>query len=288
MDPQLTSLVATLGLGVLGWWASLWWRDASLADRYWPWLVTCGVWLPLAAGNWLVADRSAPASGGSVLAIGPAGLLGLLWAARLGIHLSIRNWGRGEDRRYTRLRERHGRAFGWRSLWLVFLLQAALAWLVGAPLRVTPIGTGTKGLAILPGTAPAGAGTAWAVLLAHDGGLLLAAAGIVIEAVADLQLARFLAEPGNRGRVMEGGLWRYSRHPNYFGEACVWWGFGMASASVAPWTLVSPLLMTVLLLRVSGVTLLERDIGERRPGYAAYVARTPAFWPAPPRSTESR
>ena len=102
-------------------------------------------------------------------------------------------------------------------------------------------------------------------------------------------MARFKADPANRGRVMDRGLWRYTRHPNYFGEACVWWGFALmalAGAGVAgAWCLVSPLLMTVLLLKVSGVSLLEKDIGERRPAYRDYVARTPAFFPGRPRPT---
>ena len=113
-------------------------------------------------------------------------------------------------------------------------------------------------------------------------GAVLVLAGTVIESVADAQLAAFRADAANRGRVMDSGLWRYSRHPNYFGEFCVWWGFFLiALATGAWWTLVSPLLMSVLLLRVSGVTLLEQDIGARRPGYAAYVARTNAFFPGP-------
>jgi steroid 5-alpha reductase family enzyme len=115
-------------------------------------------------------------------------------------------------------------------------------------------------------------------------GAALAAFGIVFEAVADWQLERFKKGSRNHGRVLDTGLWRYSRHPNYFGECCVWWGFGlMALGTGAWWALASPLLMTVLLLKVSGVTLLERDIGERRPEYARYVRETNAFLPGPPR-----
>jgi steroid 5-alpha reductase family enzyme len=100
-------------------------------------------------------------------------------------------------------------------------------------------------------------------------------------------MSRFRADPGNRGRVMDAGLWRWTRHPNYFGEACVWWGLALLAVAGhgagAAWCLVSPLLMTVLLLKVSGVSLLEKDIAERRPAYRDYVERTPAFLPRPPR-----
>ena len=118
-------------------------------------------------------------------------------------------------------------------------------------------------------------------------GLVLAAFGIVFEAVGDAQMARFKAEPANRGQVMDRGLWRYTRHPNYFGEACLWWGLwcvALAGAGwAAAWTVVSPLLMTVLLLRVSGVALQEKDMAERRPAYRDYITRTNAFVPGPPR-----
>jgi steroid 5-alpha reductase family enzyme len=117
-------------------------------------------------------------------------------------------------------------------------------------------------------------------------GATLVIAGIIVEGVADAQLTAFRADAGNRGRVMDHGLWRYSRHPNYFGEFCVWWGFFLvALATGSWWTIISPLLMSLLLLRVSGVTLLEKDIGARRPGYAEYVARTNAFFPGPRKAT---
>ena len=134
----------------------------------------------------------------------------------------------------------------------------------------------TSCLALLASSAPLGP-LDWA-------GALLVAFGIVFEAVADAQLARFRRDPASAGRVLDSGLWRWSRHPNYFGECCVWWGFYLvAVAAGGAWTVFAPLLMTLLLLRVSGVTLLEKDIGERRPGYREYVARTSAFIPRPPR-----
>lgn len=147
----------------------------------------------------------------------------------------------------------------------MFGLQAGLAWLISLPLY-----------AAIASPVPLG----WLDAL----GVSLVLAGIGIETLADLQLTRFRRDPANRGRVLDRGLWRYSRHPNYFGEACVWWGFGLlALAAGAVWALVSPALMTFLLLRVSGVVLLERDIAERRPAYRDYIARTSAFIPWPPR-----
>jgi steroid 5-alpha reductase family enzyme len=149
----------------------------------------------------------------------------------------------------------------------VFLLQGAIMWLVSLPLQAG---------AALGHATPLGPLDAL--------GSLVVAAGVAVEALADAQLARVLAEPGQRGRVMDRGLWAWSRHPNYFGDFVVWWGLGLVAVGAgAWWALCGPLVMTLLLMRVSGVPLLEGTIAERRPGYAAYVARTSAFFPRPPR-----
>lgn len=248
-------LLVALALALPVWLLSLPLRDASLADRIWSALIAA----PALAYAWFLRPD---ARGLLMLA------LLLAWALRLAVHISRRNSGHGEDRRYRAMRERHGAAFGLKSLYLVFGLQALLAWIVGWPL-----------LAALAHPAP---------LTLLDGiGALLAAAGIAIEALADAQLARFLRGPRREGAVMDRGLWAWSRHPNYFGEACVWWGLGLmalgAGGWAVAWSLVSPLLMTGLLLKVSGVALLEQDIAERRPAYRDYMARTSAFVPWPPR-----
>jgi len=191
-------------------------------------------------------------------------VLVVAWAARLCAYLTWRNWGEPEDHRYRAIR-RNNEPFAWKSLYLVFGLQAVLAWLISLSL-----------LAAVGGSAPLGALDAV--------GALLWLVGFSFETVADAQLANFKASPGNAGRVLDRGLWRYTRHPNYFGEFCVWWGFYcLAVAAGGWWALVSPLLMSVLLLRVSGVTLLEQTIRERRPAYADYVGRTSAFFPLPRR-----
>ena len=237
------------------WALSLPLRDASLADRIWSLLI--------AAPALLYAWETVPdLRGGLMLA------LLLAWALRLAVHINLRNHGHGEDRRYRAMRERHGPGFGLKSLYLVFGLQAVLAWVVGWPV-----------LAALTHPAPL---TPLDIV-----GVALASAGIVVEALADAQLARFLRGPRSEGAVMDRGLWAWSRHPNYFGEACVWWGLGLMGLSAggwqAAWCLVSPVMMTVLLLKVSGVALLEQDIADRRPAYRDYAARTSAFILWPPR-----
>ena len=252
----LSGLMPPLAIAVASWLASLPLRDASIADRVWPWLVAA----PVAAYAWLLGAPSARAACMTALLV--------LWSVRLCAYITWRNWGHGEDRRYAAMRAEHGTSFPRRSLVTVFLLQGVLGWLVSWPL-----------LAGWAGQRPMGA-------LDLAGGAL-ALFGIAFEAAADAQLARFRAAPGQHGQVLREGLWRWSRHPNYFGEACTWWGLGlMGLAALGPagaWCLASPLLMTMLLLRVSGVSLLERDIADRRPGYSDYVQRTSAFFPRPPR-----
>ena len=165
------------------------------------------------------------------------------------------------------MRAARGPRFALESLATIFLLQAALMWAVSLPLQAA---------AALGRDVPLG--------ILDAAGALLSLAGVAVEATADAQLTRFLSRPESRGRVMQEGLWRWSRHPNYFGDFVVWWGLGfLGLAAGAAWTLVGPALMSVLLLRVSGVTLLEKTIGTRRPGYAEYAARTSAFFPRPPR-----
>ncbi|HSM61927.1 MAG TPA: DUF1295 domain-containing protein [Longimicrobiales bacterium] len=250
---------AIAGLGVVVTAATLLWlvslarRDASIADPFWApgFLVVLLVYVGLApAGH-------------------PRQLLVLLlvgaWAGRLGLHLLRRNLREGEDPRYAAMRREHGARFGLVSLVTVFWLQAALLWIVSAPLL----------------------GAAWGALPLGPwdlAGAVVAASGIVTEAVADRQLRAFRRDPDNRGRVLSRGLWRYSRHPNYFGNAVLWWGLWLLAVGAgAAWTALGPALMTFLLVRVSGVPMLEASLRERRPGYEEYVRRTSAFLPWPPR-----
>lgn len=246
-------LAAPCAIALLTWLASVVKRDLSLVDRVWS---LCIVGAGLVA--WLVWPDPGPRAAWALALAG-------LWALRLSVYISWRNWGQPEDRRYQAMRARNGPNYAVVSLVTVFLLQAVLAWVISAPL-----------LAAVVGQRPLG----WL-----DGiGLALGFGGLLVEALADLQMARFKADPAHRGQVMDRGLWRYSRHPNYFGECCVWWGLGLIALSAgAAWALVSPVLITWLLLKVSGVSLLEQDLRERRPAYRDYIARTPAFVPGRPR-----
>jgi len=250
----LAALPVLLGLGLVAWVIATARRNAGLVDIFWSLFFLAG------AAVYAVVSAGQGARALLVLAIVA------IWSLRLAIHLALRNWNAPEDYRYRAIRARNEPGFAWKSLYLVFGMQAVLAWLISAPLATAIEARGPLGALDVVGAA-------------------LALFGIAFETVADAQLARFKADPTNAGRVMDRGLWRYTRHPNYFGEFCVWWGlYAIALAAGAWWTLFSPLLVTVLLLRVSGVALLEKDIGERRPGYRDYAARTNAFFPGPPRS----
>jgi steroid 5-alpha reductase family enzyme len=250
----LLGLPLMLGLGLVAWVIASVRRNVGLVDIFWSLFFLSGAVLYASVGG----DRTARAW--LVLA------LVTIWALRLATYLAVRNWSKPEDHRYQLIRARNEPGFAWKSLYLVFALQAALAWVISAPL-----------LGAIRGSSP--------LKFADALGVLLTVFGVVYESFADQQLARFKSEAANAGRVMAKGLWRYSRHPNYFGEFCVWWGFYLlAVAAGAWWSLFAPLLMTLLLLKVSGVVLLERDIAERRPAYRDYVARTNAFFPGAPHS----
>jgi steroid 5-alpha reductase family enzyme len=250
--PALIGLAAILALAVLTWVVSVVRHDVSLVDRLW------SVFIATAA---IVYAALLPGSLRATVML----VLVIAWSVRLCFYITRRNWGHGEDRRYHEIRARNEPGFAFKSLYLVFALQALLAWLVSAPFLFGIGGTVAFGVLDVIGAA-------------------LAAFGIVFEAIGDAQMASFKGDSANRGQVMDRGLWRYTRHPNYFGECCVWWGlFLMALAAGGGLAAISPLIMTVLLLKVSGVSLLEKDIAERRPAYRDYVARTNAFFPGPPR-----
>ena len=249
IEVWLHSLGPVVALSAVAWVVCTARRNAGLVDIFWPCLFLA------AAGYDAWRYRN-----GSPASVTMAALL-VVWALRLAVHLAMRNWRAPEDRRYAAMRARHEPGFAWKSLYLVFGLQALLAWIISAPLAF--------GLAGQSSPRPL-----WLF------GLLLAGGGLAIEAIADGQLRAFKRRDTAARAVLDTGLWRYSRHPNYFGECCLWWGlFAMAVRADTWWIVVSPALMTLLLLRVSGVTLLEQDIADRRPAYRDYVARTPAFFP---------
>jgi steroid 5-alpha reductase family enzyme len=250
----LWSLLLMLPLPLLTWIVSLFKRDVSIVDSTWS-LMFLALTIAYVGRAWL--DGTTQPRAALVL------LLVAVWALRLSLYITLRNRGKPEDHRYQAIRRRHEPGFAFKSLYLIFGLQALLAWFISLPLFAAATGSAPLGLLDLIA-------------------VLLWLTGFSFEAVADAQLAAFRAEPANSGRVLDSGLWRYTRHPNYFGETLVWWGFYLLAVNAGGWwTLPAPLLMTYLLLRVSGVALLERDISERRPAYREYVQHTNAFIPGP-------
>jgi len=248
----LSALPVILIAASCTWLLSLPLRNVAIVDSLWS--------LMLFAAGVVYALASDPRAPRQSLVL----WLLALWAARLAVYVTARNAGKGEDRRYQAIRARN-QPFWIKSLYLVFGLQALLAWVISLPLMgafasIRPVG------------------------LLDYCGVALCLVGFAFEAGGDWQLARFRRDPANAQGVMDRGFWRYTRHPNYFGEFCIWWGFWLIALSAgAWWALPGPALLTWLLLRVSGVRLLESDIGNRRPQYADYVLKTNAFFPGPPR-----
>jgi len=239
------------------WVVSLAIRNASIVDIFWgPGFIVIGFYYAFAGPG--------SESGFVVLA------LVTIWALRLALHIGFRNAGGGEDFRYRKWRDDAGRHFWWISFLKVFLLQAVVLWIVSSPLLLAQL-ENAKGFGFV----------GWL-------GLALWVFGFAFEAIADHQLQAFKRNPANRGQVMQTGLWAMSRHPNYFGEVVLWWGIGLLALPAGGWlSFVGPLMITFLLLKVSGVSLLEKALVDRRPGYADYIASTPAFLPVPRRLRKS-
>ena len=245
-----------LVFAIFFWLVSLWRNDVSIVDSLW------SLMFLLAALVYFAASAEHGPRAYVMLALVAA------WALRLSAYITWRNHGQPEDYRYREIRANNQPGFRYKSLYIVFILQAALAWVISLPLAAAISGSAAMGWLDYAGIA------LWAV-------------GVTFEALGDLQLSRFRKDPSNRGKVLDTGLWRYTRHPNYFGNFTLWWGFYLLALSAGGWwTVVSPLLMSFLLLKVSGVALLEKDIGERRPDYRQYIRRTNAFFPGLPRKTE--
>lgn len=256
----VTTLLATWGASLafatLVWAFSVKRKDTSIVDQAW------GLMFLVAVAVAYGLERPAGA-----LPLVMLGIVGL-WAVRLSVHIHVRHRGRPEDRRYTQMRSKHPEDWWWRSLFTVFWLQATLMMVVAAPALYVATQGGTWNVLAWIGVG------VWGV-------------GFLFEAVADWQLLRFKRRQDGSTEVMDQGLWRYSRHPNYFGEAMLWWGLGLVALAVGGWwTLFGPAFLTFLLLRVSGVRMLDKDQKERKPEYAAYIRRTSAFVPLPPRKDD--
>lgn len=248
-DMYLNGLYAMLSFGVAGWLISLYRNNVTHVDSMWSLFFVLAA-IAYASGTDILTDRAFIVF-----------FLVSIWAARLSIYLTWRNWGAHEDHRYAEIRSNNSPHFGFKSLYIVFSLQAFLAWIVSLPILGAVISN--KDMNVLD------------II-----GIVLVSFGLIWETVADWQLSLFKANLNNKNKVLDSGVWRYSRHPNYFGECCIWWGlFIIAVAADAWWAFPSALLMTFLLLKFSGVALLEKDIGDRRPAYAEYVKSTNAFIP---------
>ena len=236
------------------WIYSLITRDASIVDRFW------------GAGyvfiSWAILWSRDISSWSQYL----LAAIVTIWGLRLSIYIHLRNRGHAEDYRYQEMRAHHGSRFWWYSLFSVFLLQGALMLIVAAPVvYVLALGQ--------PGEFST---------IASAVGFAIWLTGFIFEAGGDYQLSQFKKNPENRGKLLTSGLWSLTRHPNYFGDACQWWGFGIFAFADLPFgllTFVGPIVMTLFIRKVSGVDLLEKSLKTNKPGYAEYIKQVPAFFP---------
>lgn len=248
--------LAVLALVLTVWAVSVGIRDASIIDIFWGFGFVVIAWVAL-----LVTPGTGDGRQRLIVSVTT------VWGLRLTLHLARRNIGKGEDFRYQAMRRKHGERFAIVSLRTVYLTQGVLMLLVALPVMVGSMNSPIERRPLMFVGA-----VVWLV-------------GVVFETVGDLQLTAFKREPANAGKVLRTGLWAWTRHPNYFGDAVAWWGIWVI-ACAHKWgllTIVGPMAMTVLLRRVSGVPMLEKTMSRRRPDYAAYVASTSAFIPHPPK-----
>jgi steroid 5-alpha reductase family enzyme len=239
-----------LVLMIILWLISLILKNASIVDIFWGIGFVIVAWFAFSFSQGYLPRKTLVCT------------LTTIWGLRLALHIGIRNWGKPEDFRYAKWREENGTRWWWFSFFQVFLLQGVLMWIISTPL----IAAQTSGFpAILTPLDLIGA-SLWTL-------------GLLFESIGDLQLVLFKRNPNNKGKLLTTGLWRYTRHPNYFGEAILWWGYYViAIAAGYWWTIFSPIIMTWLLLRVSGVAMLERTM-KLKPGYEEYIRNTNAFLP---------
>jgi len=254
----LINLAAAIGLMCIGWVFSLIKKDVTIADSLW------GLGFVLIA--WLTFFRT----DGFLIRKLMITILVTLWGLRLFIHLSSRNRGKGEDPRYGKWREKHGQSFWIISLFKVFLVQALFQWVIGIGIQYGQISSEPSHMTLMD------------VL-----GFLIWTTGIIIESFADQQLKQFLSNPANKGKIMNQQLWKYSRHPNYFGETLIWWGLFVIVLSTpwGFWTIISPLLITYTLLKLTGVTLMEETQFSDNLEYQQYIRQTSTFIPWFPKKT---
>ena len=246
------TLLIILAMMSILWIISIILKNVSIVDLFW------GLGFVLVAGVYYYYGRGLPDRQTILL------VLVVIWGLRLSVYLGWRNIGKGEDFRYQGFRKKYGKnRYWWVSFFQTFLLQGVLMWLISAPLLGAMNFGNNTGLNLLDYI-----------------GFLFWMIGFIFEAGGDLQLARFKADPANKAKILNKGFWRYTRHPNYFGDAAVWWGFGffsLAAGSYLP--VLGSALMTLLIIRVSGVAMLEKTLNDSKPGYRDYVQKTNAFIP---------
>jgi len=246
------ALLVILGMMSLLWIISIIIKNVSIVDLFW------GFGFAIANVFYFISTKG----------VGPRKIIVLIlvtvWGLRLSGYLSWRNIGKGEDFRYRQFRSRYGEdRYWWISFFQTFLLQGLLMWLISAPLLGANFSGTEKSLGIL-----------------DFAGIFLWITGFIFETFGDCQLARFKTVPSNKGKVLSTGLWRYTRHPNYFGDSAVWWGYGLISISAGSFfPALGSILMTALIIKVSGVTLLEKTLADKKPGYRNYIETTSAFFP---------
>lgn len=254
----IVNALAIFGIMIVLWLISIPLGQVSFIDSFWALGFVIIAWISnfVAFGN---PDRHALITG-----------MVTVWGLRLGLHLFLRWRREGEDKRYVAILTRHEHHRHLFTLGFVFLLQGVLLLAVSLPAQWGQLGGFERPLGLL-------------ALL----GAILWAVGLIFETVGDWQLSRFRAHPDTAGKVLDTGLWRYTRHPNYFGDACVWWGVWLVASEASDWGLASaagPAILTYLLVKWSGKPLLERGLKKSRPDYADYIERTSGFIPRPPRA----
>jgi steroid 5-alpha reductase family enzyme len=251
----LANFAIIMACMVLLWLISIPLGDVSYIDSFW------------AAGFVIVAASTYVMTGGDTDRRQLILLITAVWGVRLATYLFLRWRREGPDGRYVALLKKAPGNVHLTSLKKVFLLQGPMLWIVSLPVQLGQYQAEPLELGLL------------AIL-----GAVLAAIGLFFEAVGDHQMAAFKSEPANQGQVMDRGLWRYTRHPNYFGDACVWWGLFLIAAetSAGIWSFFGPALLTWTLVKFSGAALLERRLKRSRPGYVEYLERTSSFFPWPP------
>jgi steroid 5-alpha reductase family enzyme len=253
--PFYGGLILIISLLTVLWVISLIVKDASIVDSFWGLGFVVLAWFY----HFKITDSQNFRS--LVLCI-----MTTLWGVRLALHIYVRNRGNGEDYRYQEMREEHDKNFWWISYFRVFILQGFLLWIIAVPLLIGQTDTENN------------------LQLFDYLGIMFWLIGFLCEAVGDWQLVQFKKNPMNTGKVMDKGLWKYTRHPNYFGDTLLWWGYFLFTFSVEGyWTIFSPIIMTFLLMKVSGVALLEQKLSETKPKYKEYTEKTSAFFPMIPK-----